>query len=157
MATATALAACSSDGVKETALEKLAIGTWSCSTDAPGSSSVPFEVQVREGGFSVKTDANRDRKITGTWSVEDGDLTIDFTGAAAGALDFEVLGFDELTLKSRKLTLDDGGLTGRPMEMTEADPEAGLEPLDVAVETHGTSSFTWTLPYGGDPWTCDRT
>ena len=154
---AAALAACSSDSVKEAALEKLAIGTWACSTDAPGSSSEPFEVQVRKGGFTVTIDGVKDdTKLTGTWAIEDGQLDLDFTGAAAGAPDMHVPGFSDLTVDSTELTLDDGGMTGVPMEVSENDPDAVGAPLDVALDIQGTSSFTWTLPYDGDPWTCER-
>src|SRR5689334_4167058 len=117
-----AAVACSSgaDAVKESAIEKVAVGTWRCDVDVEGTNDTPFTATIREGGFSLDLDdpAAANTKLAGTWSVEDGDLAIEFTGAAAEAPGMAIDDFDQLDLDSTGFTLSQSGVVAQ-----EAGPD----------------------------------
>jgi hypothetical protein len=160
---AAAAAACSSDDAKEAAIEQLAVGTWACAPDLDGDPGSPFRIEVREGGFTVTLDdtTKANRKLTGTWSVEGGDLAIEFTGKAVGAPPIGVDDFDELTPESTGFRLTEPGIYAPAQvteDMTEEEFAAALEEpavLDVDVDVRGTSAITLDTA-DGDPWTCER-
>lgn len=152
-----AVAACGADEAKETAIGKLAIGSWACAPDADGAAEMPFTVQIKGGGtfdVSVAPDAAPEGgappgEISGTWAIEDGDLRWGFDDVQAEEESL-VEGFDALTLESTRFTLMWAGI----FEANDgADDPA--EEQEVLVETHGTDSITLRVP-DGDPWTCDR-
>ena len=160
---AATFAACSSDAAKEAAIEQLAVGTWACAPDRAGDPGSPFHIQIRKGGFTVTLDdtTETNHKLTGTWSVEGGDLEIGFTGKAAGAPDMGIAAFDELTPESTGFRLTEPGIFA-PSQVTEGmtveELEAALEEppvLDVDTEMRGTRSITLDAA-DSDPWTCDR-
>jgi hypothetical protein len=158
-----ALAACGSGEAREAAIERLAVGTWACTPDRAGDPGSPFRIEIRRGGFTVTLDdtTEANRKLTGTWSVEGGDLEIGFTGKAVGAPPMGIAAFDELTPESTAFRLTEPGIYAPSRvteDMTEAEYAAALEEpaaLDVDVDIRGTSAITLDTD-DGDPWTCER-
>lgn len=163
LAAAGALAACGSDAAEEATIERLAIGTWACTPDRAGDPGSPFQIDIRRGGFTVALDdaTEANRTLTGTWSVEGGDLDIGFTGKAVGAPPMGVDGFDDLTAESTGFRLTEPGIFAPERgteDMTDEEWEAALaEPpvLDVDLDIRGTSTVGLDTA-DGDPWTCER-
>jgi hypothetical protein len=159
-------AACSSaaDEVKEKAVEQLAVGSWRCRPDAPGARETPFRIRIRPGGFTVTLEdaSAANRRLTGTWAVEDGDLAIEFTGAAAGGPGLGIADFDRLSVDSTGFALTEPGvfapdLIEEDMTVEEmSDLAKNPPPLEVDIELDGTRSITFDTAHG-DPWRCDRT
>lgn len=153
----TAVIACGAGEVQDGAISELAVGSWACSPDADGAGELPFTVQIAgDGTFGVSVEpdsATEDvsppsDEISGTWTIEDGDLVWGFDVQAAEKTLVE--GFNALTLESTGFTLTNPGI----FEANDgADDPA--EEQDVLVDAHGTDSVTLSVP-GGEPWTCDR-
>lgn len=160
-----ALAACGSDAAKEATLEKLAVGTWACTPDEAGDPGSPFHIDIREGGFTVTLDdtTEANRKLTGVWSVEAGDLAIEFTGQGAGAPAMGLDDFDELTPESTSFRLTEPGIYAPSQvteDMTDEEWEAALaEPpvldVDMAIDIRGSASVALDTAEG-NPWTCRK-
>lgn len=150
-------AACGADAVRRTVIGELAVGAWACAPDAAGSREVPFTVRVGEDGtfaLAVEPGHSEDAtelpdELSGTWEVEDGDLTWSFD-LGRGPVRSVVPGFDALTLESTGFTL-------RYPAIFEANdgPDDSPDEQDFLVDVHGTDSVTLSVP-GGDPWTCNR-
>ncbi len=157
------VAACGSDAAKEAAISQLAVGTWACEPAAPGASETPFAITIEKGAFSVEPggpDAPPET-LTGTWEIDDGDLSIRFDLRGDDATAMRIDRFDELTLDSTGFTMQKPGLYAPDLieeDMTvEEMSEIAKNPpaLDVDVEIRGARSITVDTS-DGDPWTCDR-
>lgn len=142
------------DAVKGKAIAALAEGRWACAPKEVTEETDAFEVEISPGNFTLyrgSKEAGGD-EITGVWTVEGGDLAIEFTGpAASGGPLFEVVDFDDLTTESDGFTLSAAGVMA---EELERDGEATTRDLDVDLD--GADALTLTATDGGDPWTCDR-
>ena len=87
--------------------------------------------------------------ITGTWAIEDGDLSWAFDGVE-GEERSTVEAFDALTLDSERFTIDHAGA----FEANDG-PDDPADEQEVLIDASSTDSVTLRVPEG-DPWTCDR-
>jgi hypothetical protein len=148
---------CGADEVRERVIRELAVGSWACAPDAPGSEEVPFTVDVGDDGtFTVTVDPDHledatelPDELSGTWAIEDGDLAWSFD-LGRGPARSVVPDFDALTLESTEFTLRYPGI----FESNDGPDDPPIE-QDFLVDAHGTDSVTLRVP-GGQPWTCDR-
>ena len=149
LAGAATMAACSSEA-KDATIRQLAVGTWTCASDSKSHGDLPFDITIhRKGTFSLGfTEDPMPTKITGTWSLHDGDLDAAFNDAVLDA-NFKVNGFDALTTDSRSFTLHSA------VGMAYETKAPSNEQEKVLTEVHGTDSVTFDT-HGGHPWTCDR-
>lgn len=158
---AVAFAACTSDAAKEAAIAELAVGTWRCEPAADGASEDPFELTIEDGTFSAQLSGGPATGATGTWAVEDGDLTIELDGQSSDLTQMAVDRFDDLTTSSTEFTLSKPGLFAPDLIEEDMSVEEMSElaqnppPLDVDVTIRGTRAVTFDTA-DGDPWTCER-
>ena len=150
--------ACGADEVQDAAIRQLAIGSWACAPDADGAGEQPFTVRVDGDGTFVASGEPSSHpddgpypkyEISGSWSIEDGDLEWGFDDVQQMERP-RVEGFDALTLESTEFTLTNPG----PFEAADGTGEPG-EGQAFLVDVHGSDSVTLSVP-GGEPWTCDR-
>jgi hypothetical protein len=142
---------------REAVLSELAVGSWACARDDGAAEALPFTVRIKgDGTFGVAFEAAPADEValpggelTGTWTIEGGDLRWGFDEPAPVG-PFTVPGFDDLDLESEQFTLENPGLFG---EGNGLDEPADEEVYDV--EAHDKDSVTFSVR-GGDPWTCDR-
>jgi hypothetical protein len=139
---------------RDATLRELALGSWACTADEGGAEALPFIVRIEgDGTFGVAPDGSAadelplpGGELTGTWTIEGGDLRWGFDGPAPVG-PFTVPGFDDLDLESEQFTLENPAFFGEDVEV--ADEEV------FDVEAHSKDSVTLSVR-GGDPWTCDR-
>lgn len=142
------------DAIKGKALQEAAEGRWACAPAKVTEETDTFEIEIRAGSFTIFPNAGDApvEQLPGLWTIEDGDLVIEFTGVAAGGGPlFEVLDFDELTSESDGFTLAAAGVVADDLAAEGEDTTSEL-----AVETDGTDAITLTASGGGDTWTCTR-